>query len=294
MAGFDLGEALRREIEGQGALPAAAQPEVLVQTAVRPQAAPQSDDEQMDAAIQKLGGEFEIQLKGGGLLRVTESPRPSLDAVEVDHATFKAIGRVALQMNGRVLRVMTREQAEKYYKDEANGHWVTPQLFVEFGRDLDEAKPTGAAMEVLGAPTDPPGPPQVDPRWASLGAAQITRSRPVKVDGRVIGALNETPSGNAYMGSADVVRLPEQKPDQPWTAGSFVVFDESVFKDYIVGPQAVVVLRTHIPGTFSGKHILLTHAGHMQAYAGAVRIFGRRKIVVPATEAHFVIQREAA
>jgi len=125
MAGFDLGEALRREIEGQGALPAAAQPEVLVQTAVRPQAAPQSDDEQMDAAIQKLGGEFEIQLKGGGLLRVTESPRPSLDAVEVDHATFKAIGRVALQMNGRVLSIPARQEIDIRINEQSIVEWYS-------------------------------------------------------------------------------------------------------------------------------------------------------------------------
>lgn len=241
-------------------------------------------DADIDVAVEKYGGELDIKLRDGGILRVTKSPTTSLDAVEVTVSDLKQMIGIANKFNGKIVRVMTKVQAEKYDKEERNGFWVGENIYVEMDRDkLSESRPTTAALEVLGEATEPPSKPPIFPNmWLKISGTDIISTKPVRIGKRVVGTINQTKDGFLYTMTADIQKIGE------WPSGVFVL-DNGIFKETIYPNHAVVMVRcTRLTENLS----YFTTAEWIRAHGGFVRIHGQDRIVMPAYGNYWTVVKE--
>lgn len=241
-------------------------------------------DADIDVAVEKYGGELNIKLRDGGILRVTKSPAPAMDAVEITAADLKTMIGIANKFNGKIVRVMTKAQSEKYEKEERKGFWVGEHIYVEMDRDkLSESRPTSAALEILGEATEPESKPPLFPNmWMKISGTDILKTSPVRIGKRVIGSINQTKNGFLYTMTADIQKIGK------WPSGVFVL-DNGIFKETIYPNKAIVMIRCT---KLMDKLSFFTTAEWIQTHGGFVRMYGHDKIVMPAYGNYWTVVKE--
>lgn len=243
-------------------------------------------EKELDDMLAKNGGKVEIRLQSGVLVRVVPEPKPAEGATEISHDTFKRLSRAAAVLNGKVVDLKSKAQADAETQallDSGSGYWATPHIFVE----VDKQSPIGGASAsdfgIIAAPKQPPSAPPVIPNlWITLSAASIIEQVPMRVAGnKVIGTLIKTANGPLY---AKTVKDLEHKLNirASWAMSGGYTIEREAYEKYLAEPSTVIKFTR-------GEHVYLTTSLWIQRYAGMIRHWGTERVVMPIIGGYWLV-----
>lgn len=244
-------------------------------------------EKEIDQMIQAHGGRLEIRLQSGTMIRVVEKPGSAPDAVEVGYDTFKRLSRAAAILNGRVVNVLTKAQADAETKDRLEkglGFWASPSVFIEVDKQVDSFRShTVADFGVIAAPRFPPVPPPImASAWITLSAGDIVENVPMRLgSGKVIGSLIMTKAAPLY---ARTARDTEHKLNLPvdWAMAGGYTIEREIYDKYLTNPATIIKI-------VRGDHIYLTTSDWIQKYGGSIRRWGTECVVMPLTGSFWLV-----
>lgn len=274
-----------KAVEAVAVKPTEQQPRIAPVVPVDPPLMKPEWEKEIDDAIAARGGRFDIKLPSGATIRITPDPKPATDAVEVSHEMFKKLSRAASIMNGRVLDIMTQEQADARTDaiiKKGEGCWIAPNIFVEVDKFIDQGSGR-SDFGIIAAPKPPPSTLQFDPMpWLVLSASSIVDQVPMRVaGGKVIGTLIKTIGGPLY---ARQVKDTDHKLNiqAAWAMSGGYTIEREVYDKYLTDPTTVIKM-------VRSDRVYLTTSAWVQAYGGIIVHWGTERVVMPLSGNYWLV-----